>query len=292
LDLANRIFFFDSAAPGSLTFLNNGAMIPGLATGESLLAIDFRPVATTSPAASFNGVLYGLGATNRLYTINIVTGMATQVGNAGAFTLNGNEFGMDFNPTVDRLRVVSELDQNMRLNPNDGTLTGTDNTLAYVSGDSGFGVNPNVVGAGYTNNFGGATSTTLYGIDSGRDVLVLQGGLGGTPSPNTGQLTTIGALGANTVDYVGFDISGMSGTAFASLTTRIGPLDTSSDLYTINLNTGAATIIGAIGAGGGPGAFLTRDIAAPVGLAVPEPGVIGLLAVGATMLMRRTRMKR
>jgi hypothetical protein len=93
-------------------------------------------------------------------------------------------------------------------------------------------------------NFGGATATTLYGIDSGRDVVVRQGGLNGSPSPNGGQLTTIGPLGANTFDEVGFDISGLSGIAYASLTTRLGPLDTSSDLYTINLNTGAASLVG------------------------------------------------
>jgi hypothetical protein len=292
LDLANRIFMIDSATPGATTFLNGGAPIPGLASGEMLLAIDFRPVATNSSAAAFNGVLYGLGSTNRLYTINITTGVATPVGSAGSFTLSGNEFGMDFNPAVDRLRVVSDLDQNLRLNPNDGTLASTDTPLAYVSGDPGFGINPNVVGAAYTNNFGGATLTTLYGIDSGRDVLVRQGGIDGVPSPNGGQLTTIGALGANTFDYVGFDISGLSGIAYASLTTRLGPLDTSSDLYAINLNTGAATFIGAIGAAGGPGAFITRDIAAPVGQAVPEPGILGLISVGSSLLFGRMTGKR
>jgi hypothetical protein len=286
LDISNRILRFDSATPGAITFLNGGLAIPGLASGETLLGIDFRPVATNSPAAAFNGVLYGLGATNLLYTIDTTTGAATQVGTPGKFTLLGNAFGVDFNPVPDRLRVVSEQDQSLRLNPNDGTLAATDTALAYATGDSGFGVNPNVVGAAYSNNFGGATVATLYGIDSGRDVLVRVGGVNGTPSPNGGQLTTIGSLGANTIDEVGFDISG-SGVAYASLSTRIGPLDTSSDLYTIDLGTGAATFVGSIGQFGGPGAFITRDIAAPVGTPVPEPGAPGLVALGLAVLAGR-----
>jgi hypothetical protein len=189
LDMSNRIYTFDSATPSSITFLNSGLPITGLAAGETLLGIDFRPVATNSPAAASNGVLYALGLTNRLYTISTTTGSASPVGAAGAFTLSGNAFGLDFNPVPDRLRVLSELDQNLRLNPNDGTLTSVDTPLGYAVGDPGFGANPNVVGAAYTNNFGGATQSTLYGIDSARDVLVLIGGLNGSPSPNGGQLT-------------------------------------------------------------------------------------------------------
>ena len=286
LDMSNRIYRFDSATPGTITFLNGGLAIPGLASGESLLGIDFRPVATTSTAAASNGVLYGLGVTNRLYSINTTTGAAAQIGTAGGFTLSGSFFGVDFNPVPDRLRVVSDLNPSLRLNPNDGTLAGTDTSLVYAAGDSGVGIKPNVVGVAYSNNFGGATVTTLFGIDSGRDVLVRVGGVNGTPSPNGGQLTTIGALGANTIDEVGFDISG-SGVAFASLTTRIGPLDVSSDLYTIDLGTGAATLVGAIGQSGGPGAFITRDIAAPVGTPVPEPGAAGLVALGLAALAGR-----
>ena len=40
--------------------------------------------------------------------------------------------------------------------------------------------------ADYTNSFDGATSTTLYDIDSGSDRLFTQGSVGGAPvSPNT-----------------------------------------------------------------------------------------------------------
>jgi hypothetical protein len=213
------------------------------------------------------------------------------VGTAGAFRLNGNAFGVDFDPYyVGPLRVVSDLDQNLLVNPNDGTLFATETPLAYASGDPNFGVNPNIVGTAYRYNYGGGLGSRPLGIDSGRDVLVLQG-TGTLGLPDNGQLTTIGALGVDTIDEVGFDISGITGVAYASLTSRIGPLDTSSDLYTINLTTGAATLIGSIGQVGGPGAFETRDIAAPVGTPAPEPGTLGLIAGGLVPLVGRRRIR-
>jgi hypothetical protein len=254
--------------------------ITGMQTGESLLGIDFRPA---------TGGLYGLGSTSRLYLIDPTTGVVTQVGSAGAFTLSGTGFGTDFNPTVDRLRVVSNAGQNLRLNPNDGTLTATDTAFAYAPGDPNAGATPRVVGAAYTNNFPGALTTTLYDIDSNLDILVGQGSPGGSPvSPNTGQLFTIGAMGFNTSDLVGFDISGPTGIAYASLT---APAANASQLFTFNLSTGAATLVGTIG-GGVP----LAGIAAPVGTtAVPEPGTMAMFGAGAFAAIawrRRVRSRR
>src|SRR6185369_13708070 len=78
-----------------------------------------------------------------------------------------------------------------------------DTDLAYAPGDAHQGVNPVAVGAAYTNNFAGATTTTLYDIDTFTDSLVRQGGVNvppGTPSPNSGQLFTVGPLGVNPVN--------------------------------------------------------------------------------------------
>jgi uncharacterized protein DUF4394 len=72
----NRTFRFDSALPGSITNLNGGNPINGLPPNEHLLAIDIRPVAINSPSAASNGVLYALGESGQLYTINTVTGTA------------------------------------------------------------------------------------------------------------------------------------------------------------------------------------------------------------------------
>lgn len=203
--------------------------INGLQTGETLRGIDFRPA---------NGSLYALGSSSRGYLIDISNGNALS-GAGGAFTLSGTRFGFDFNPTVDRVRVVSDADQNLRLNPNDGTVSATDTNLNYAPGDVNGGMNPknpNVVGSAYTNSFVGATATTLYGIDSSLDILVTQN------PPNSGTLNTVGALGVSASDNVGFDISAGTGMAFASLSTG-GAVS----LYRINLASGNASLIGPIG---------------------------------------------
>jgi hypothetical protein len=247
----NKLITFNSAAPETIL---SSVPITGLQSGETVVAIDIRPA---------TGQLFALGSSSRLYTINTSTGVATVVNTAimpGPFNppLNGTDFGSDFNPTVDRLRVVSDADQNLRLNPFTGAVAAVDTSLSYASGDPNFGANPNVVGSAYTNSFAGSTATTLYGIDSNLDTLVLQGSVNGTPvSPNTGLLTTVGSLGVNSNGLTGFDIQGSTNRAFASLTT---PGDSSSKLYNLNLGSGAAGVIGTIG-----GPDLIRDIAVSAG---------------------------
>jgi hypothetical protein len=177
--------------------------------------------------------------------IDTVTGVATAVGGEGAFVLEGTNFGFDFNPTVDRIRVTSDANQNLRLNPINGALVAEDTPLAYAVGDANEGTEPNVVGSAYLNSFAGAQSTALYNIDSNLDVLVFQN------PPNAGTLNTIGPLGVNTSGLVGFDISPATNVAFAYLTVEQTPagdgtVAPTTGLYTINLTTGQATLIGPV----------------------------------------------
>ena len=221
---ANSLVRFNSATPGTV---DRTTTVNGLQPGETILGIDARPA---------KGQLYALGSTGRLYVVNPTSGRAALVSTVSA-ALSGGSFGVDFNPTVDRLRVVSDADQNLRVNPDTGAAV-VDGALAYASGDPNAGQNPNVVGSAYTNSFAGATTTTLYNIDSARDVLVTQA------PPNNGTLNTVGPLGVDTGDVVGFDIAPNGNTAFAALT-----VGGASRLYTINLATGAATPVGDIGGG-------------------------------------------
>ena len=145
LTSGNRLLFFDSATPGTVT----KSFTIMTAGSEALVAIDFRPA---------TGDLYAMGASGRLYILNLTTNAAS-VPSATPTPLSGTRFGFDFNPVVDRIRVTSDADQDFRLNPNDGSLTATDTPLAYAAGDPHAGANPNVVGSAYTNNFVGATST-------------------------------------------------------------------------------------------------------------------------------------
>jgi hypothetical protein len=258
----NVLLTFDSATPGTTT----SVAITGLQAGENVLGIDLRPA---------TGQLYALGSTSRLYTINPATGAATQVG-TGTFSpaLVGTSFGFDFNPVVDRIRVVSDADQNFRLNPDTGAVVATDTNLAYASGDPNFGTNPNVVASAYTSNFAGATTTTLFGIDSNLDIALLQGSQDGTPiSPNTGQLFTLLPLGVNTADAVGFDFGG--GMGFVSLTP---PTGAPSSLYTVGAQ--SVILVGTIGTG-----FIVVDITVGVQgpTPTPTPTVTGTATSTATV---------
>ncbi|WP_035608487.1 DUF4394 domain-containing protein [Haloferula sp. BvORR071] len=223
----NKLVFFVSTSPGNVEVLK----VTGLAKGEKLLGIDRRPA---------TGGLYALSSSSRIYTINTTTGAATAVGTT-AFTpaLRGTRFGFDFNPVVDRIRIVSNTGQNLRVHPDTGVaITPADVNLAY--GDAGLA--PLVAGAAYTNSVSPAPlTTTLYDIDAARDALVIQN------PPNNGTLVTVGSLGVNTTDTVGFDIAG-SGAAFASLQLKLRyGKSKRAALYTINLGTGAVTLVGKIG---------------------------------------------
>ena len=229
----NKLQRFKSNTP---TVIDATVNITGLQVGETLIGIDFRPE---------TGGLYGVGTTGRLYVIDFASGAAAQIG-TGVFAqpLLGTSFGTDFNPLIDRLRIVSDANQNLRVNPDSGTITGIDTNLAYVAGDLFAANDPTIVAAAYLlHDVGGVPSTTLFGIDSATNSLVRIGGVAGTPSPNAGQLSTIGALGVDTLDFTGFDI-GPGDAAFAGM-----DIGGQTKLFTINLTTGAATLVGTIGDG-------------------------------------------
>ena len=236
----NHLLRFDSSTPGTIDL---DVAITGLQPNENIHGIDFRPA---------TGQLIALGVENtagtdtgRLYGIDFATGAATQIGTTPFSTTltDGASYGFDVNPVADRLRVTNSADQNFRINPTTGAISGVDTALAFAAGDTNFGDNPSVLASAYTNNFAGTPVTTLFGIDTLNDVLVRQGGVDSNPSPNGGVLTTIGALGVDATD-ASFDIANATGAAFAALT-----VGGSTGLFTINLTTGAATLVGAVGTG-------------------------------------------
>ena len=262
LTSGRRLLFFDSATPGTVT----KTITISTVGGEALAGIDFRPA---------TGDLFALGApSGRLYILNLTTGAAS-VPPSTPTPLSGTRFGFDFIPTADRIRVTSDADQNFRLNPNNGAGAGTDTPLSYIAGDPNAGANPNVVGSAYTNNFDGATSTILYDIDSNLDILVYEF------PPNTGLLHTVGALGVNTTDNVGFDISQGTGTAYASLTTAGG----TTSLYSINPANGAATSIGMIGNATSLAGEAVLDIAVPTATRLLNIATRGRVGTGDDVLI-------
>jgi hypothetical protein len=220
-----------NVSPTNPSVILRSTAISGLS--GTVHGIDYRPA---------TGQLYATNTSDRLYLIDAATGVALEVGTVVFSTgLSGTNFGFDFNPTVDRIRVVSNFDQNLRINPDTGAIASVDGTLAYAAADPNFGNDAGVAGAAYTNNFAGATTTTLYAIDVNLGVLAT------INPPNTGVLNTVGALGVfpSLPFDVGFDISS-TGVAYAAIALPSGP----TQLYTINLTTGAATLVGTLGAGG------------------------------------------
>ncbi|MFI7065079.1 DUF4394 domain-containing protein [Kribbella sp. NPDC050124] len=220
---------------GSADKIRRTAKVQGLKDDQRLIGIDYRVQ---------DGKLYGVGDRGGIYTINTGRnfGQATKVSQL-TVALAGQNFGVDFNPAANRLRVISDTGQNLRHNIDDpaGTpaagTTATDGTLAYP------GVPPappttatQVTAAAYTNNdLDPNTATTLFDIDTMLDQVVIQ-----SPA-NAGLLAPTGKLTVDAGQWAGFDIStrrdGNRGFAVLDVGGRMR-------LYDIGLTTGKATRLG------------------------------------------------
>ena len=228
LTASNKLISFNRDTPGSI---RTTAAITGLQSGESLIGIDYRPA---------DGLLYGVGTTGRIYTINSATGAATVKSTLAAdvtdttapfTTLAGTDFGVDFNPLADRLRIVSNTGQSLRINVDTGATT-TDGTI------NGGAANSAVTASAYTNSFAGTGTTTLFAIDSATDTMFVQN------PPNNGTLTLPVTLGLDVGSTNGFDIDGRTNTGFT-----VATVGSARNFYSINLGAtaNAATLVGALG---------------------------------------------
>ncbi|QYK53636.1 MAG: DUF4394 domain-containing protein [Fimbriimonadaceae bacterium] len=192
--------------------LGSALPVTGLQTGETIEAIDVRPA---------DGVLYAFTNEYRLYTIDTDTGVATQVG--VQLVMTGSVADIDFNPTVDRLRVVTSTGENVRLNPDTGLIAGTDTNLFYAIGDTNEGNSISIGGIAYTNNTASASTTVLYGLDADQDTLV------NFPSPNNGAASTVAST-ASIGGSMGLDVSGNTEFVYA--------LNSGTEVYRVNTVTG------------------------------------------------------
>jgi len=257
----NFLLKFDTASPtvlsgvGPILNASNNAV-------QDLIGIDFRTV---------NGQLYAVGAGLALYTIDPNTAVATQVGTLSAsgtdlsnpFTgFSGSRFGFDFEPVSDganffALRITSNAGQNVRVNIADGAVI-TD--APFAAGLTGVAHNPPTPGP-----------LGAYAIDPVSDQLVLITG--------AGTFTNVGPLGIDVAALGGFDTVTNGSTNFAYAALQEASLGVSR-FYTINLATGAATLVGTIDGG---------ELMDGLAVVIPEPTSLALVGAGALSLLSRRR---
>ena len=261
---STRIVTFDSASPGTIT---SDRTITGLATGVTLTGIDLRPADNQLYSVSTTGTVYRLTLSGGNYT---AISLGAIMDSSGALVSpSGASFGLDFNPTVDRLRMVSDTNQNLRINQTVTPPGVTVDTTITLDGSA----NADLIGSAYTNNFNPGAGTTLFGIDAFSDALVR------ATNANLGTYTSVGLLGIllGSSDALGFDISGTTGAGFFSV---------NNNFYSVNLATGGSTLIGALG---------TQGITGITIAAVPEPGTWAMMLIGfgaIGMAVRRRRAVR
>jgi trimeric autotransporter adhesin len=220
---ANRVLSFSRSSPQTTTAM----AITGLQTAESVIGLDTRPA---------DGMLYALTNQGRIYLLNAATGAASLRSTLTADPtdmsapyngLNGASYGVNFNPVVDRLRVVSNTGQNLRINVDLGTVI-TDAPLTS-QGSTRMGVTL----VSYTSAFSSACRTIVSLIDTQLDRVLTSVNLTG------GVLTDVGALGVDASSVSAFDIvTGSDGTDTAVALLQVGG---TTSFYTINLQSGSVS---------------------------------------------------
>ena len=108
LTVDNRLITFDRARPDIIA---TDVPVTGLGTGETLIGIDYR---------TRNGLLYGL-TRNAVYQLSL-RGVASNR-RALSTPLTGTDFGVDFNPVADLLRVISNGNTSQVVNADTGAVT-------------------------------------------------------------------------------------------------------------------------------------------------------------------------
>ncbi|WP_444667265.1 DUF4394 domain-containing protein [Cereibacter changlensis] len=192
---------------------------------DSLVGIDLRPS---------NNTLVGVTPDSTVVTIDTATGAATELSKMNTpLTIGDAPVVVDFNPMADRLRFMTGT-TNHRVNVDTGEVT-VDGSLAYDAADMHAGEAPAIVAAAYTNSYGKPEATAMYDIDATIVALIRQ------TAPNDGALAAIGKLGiADPAAGYALDIQStadLNNTAW---------LVNGATLYSVDLETGAATETGSI----------------------------------------------
>lgn len=188
----NRLLCLEVNNPGDT---RNIGEVDGLAGDTELIGIDFS-------AEDEN--LYGVGNQGGIYEIDVKDGDAEKVSQM-TIVPAGDAFGVDFNPTSNALRVISNTGQNLRVGMISNGTTVLDGGLKNPPpmGSMDAPVALGVTGAAYTNTDEveeDRTGTTLFDIDTSADRVSIQ-----APA-NAGNLSPAGSLRRDVDADNGFDI--------------------------------------------------------------------------------------
>jgi hypothetical protein len=220
-----RLVCFDDDTPSLARTI--GA-VSGLSNGDTrLVGIDFRPATSA---------LWGLGDAGGLYEIDVKNAAATRRAQLGVALDAGANVDVDFNPTVDRLRIVTDSGQNLRVNVDTG-MTTEDTDLNYPAPVN---LNPatGISAAAYTNNdLSPDTATTLFDLDTSLDQIAIQS------PPNGGALVGVGKLLLDASGDVGLDIYSTVRGSRSTENIALAVIATGdrARVYLINLLTGRAS---------------------------------------------------
>lgn len=260
LTSANQIARIDTTNIAAAT----ATTITGLAAGDRFVGIDLRPK---------DNKIYGVTLSSKLYTVDELTGATTLVAALSSPVISaGLGYGIDFNPVADfgsgaSLRLVSSSGSNFAINAATG-----------VVGNAASNIGAGFSAVGYSNSNplpqAAPASTTLYYINSNTDMLMKASSAFNAPS-----ITAVGALGVDALKANGFEVLG-NGQAYAALNLDDGS-SLVTGLYSINLGTGAASLIGSYN---GTLSGLTVS-------AVPEPQTYALMLIGLAALGSLTRRR-
>ena len=143
--------------------------------------------------------------------------------------LSGTSFGFDFNPVVDRIRIVSNTGQNLRVHP----VTGVTTTDAAI--------NPNTISVNsvaYDNNdTDSTTGTELFALEiAGDNIYEID-------PPNNGTLIEPLPINLRITGDGGFDIAPRNKKVTTDIGLAVYMIDNKTTLFSINVETGETKIL-------------------------------------------------
>jgi hypothetical protein len=267
----NQIFTMANASsPGTIT---GPFTVSGIASGQTLVALDFRPKNGTLYALAYNSV----SGEAQIYTLNTSTNVATAVGTTMNLQLGtGNSVGFDFNVINDnKVLITGTNGHSYFVNADLGMVISSATSLQYASNDIMASATPAISGTAHLNNFFGADVTMLTGFDVANNTFVSFDGSNNTTLHTIGLTGIVAQPNTPVALDASFDAATHVNTTYMSATTLAS---SSYKLYTINTSTGMASMVGTIGSGN----IVVKDIAVVVTHNVPA-NITGTLMVGLTL---------